>query len=207
MQLTPTTILVDLYGMEHDISEAVQAAREEAAAGNVTYSLEAAEVIVPETVFNRWLQEPEVTVIIGEKVLEQDEDYELVAEPMLKAGTQEIQVFGMGDYVGYKSAQFTILPADSTIEAMEEVAAGDLENEEVTVLTVFTPAHPDNVQFDFSGTDENLRQYLAEGPDGRTVRLAKGAEAGTYQIVVSVIDGGEDTYANIDGETFAIVVK
>lgn len=206
-ELMPVTVLVDLYGKEYDISAAVQAAKEASAAGNVTYSIEAAEVTVPDAIFNRRLQMPEVTVKIGDKVLEPDEDYELVAVEMLKAGTQEIKLFGMGDYVGYTTATFTILPAESKVEALEAVALSDLENGAVTALTVDTPAHPENVQFDFSGTNENLQQYLKVGANGKTVALEKGAEAGTYVIRVSVIDGGEDTYANIDGETYTIEVK
>ena len=206
-QLTPVTVLVDLYGQGHDISAAMQAAREASAAGNVTYSIEAAQITVPDAVFNRRLQLPEVTVKLGDKALVQDEDYELVAVEMLKAGTQELKLFGRGDYVGYTTATFTILPAESTVEALEAVALSDLANGDVTVLTVDTPAHPDNVQFDFSGTDERLRQYLKEGADGKTVLLEKGAEAGAYEVRVFVIDGGEDTYANIDGEIHALEVK
>ena len=206
-QLTPVTMLVDLYGQGHDISAAIQAAKEASAAGNVTYSIEAAQITVPDAVFNRRLQMPEVTVKLGDKELVADEDYELVAVEMLKAGTQELKLFGRGDYVGYTTATFTILPAESKVEALEAVALGDLANGDVTVLTVDTPAHPDNVQFDFSGTDERLRQYLMEGADGKTVVLEKGAEAGTYEIRVDVVDGGEDTYANIDGEIHSIEVK
>ncbi len=206
-QLTPVTMLVDLYGQGHDISAAIQAAREASAAGNVTYSIEAARITVPDAVFNRRLQMPEVTVKLGDRELVADEDYELVAQEMLKAGTQELKLFGRGDYVGYTTATFTILPAESKVEALEAVALGDLANGDVTVLTVDTPAHPDNVQFDFSGTDERLRQYLKEGADGKTVVLEKGAEAGAYEIRVDVIDGGEDTYANIDGEIHALEVK
>ena len=195
-QLTPVTMLVDLYGQGHDISTAIQAAREASAAGNVTYSIEAARITVPDAVFNRRLQMPEVTVKLGDKELVADEDYERVAQEMLKAGTQELKLFGRGDYVGYTTATFTILPAESKVEALEAVALSDLANGDVTVLTVDTPAHPDNVQFDFSGTDERLRKYLKEGADGKTVVLEKGAEAGTYEIRVNVIDGGEDTYAH-----------
>lgn len=206
-ELMSAATLVDLYGKDHDISAAIQAARDESAAGNVTYSIEAAEITVPDAIFNRRLQMPEVTVKIGDKELVPDEDYELIAQEMLKAGTQEIKLFGMGDYIGYTTATFTILPAESTVEALEEVALNDLENGDVTVLTVDTPAHPDNVQFDFTGTNEDLRQYLKEGADGKSVVLEKGAGAGAYEIQVFVIDGSEDTYANIDGEIHAFEVK
>ena len=206
-ELMSAATLVDLYGKDHDISAAIQAARDESAAGNVTYSIEAAEITVPDAIFNRRLQMPEVTVKIGDKELVPDEDYELIAQEMLKAGTQEIKLFGMGDYIGYTTATFTILPAESTVEALDEVALNDLENGDVTVLTVDTPAHPDNVQFDFTGTNEDLRKYLKESADGKSVVLEKGAEAGAYEIQVFVIDGSEDTYANIDGEIHAFEVK
>jgi hypothetical protein len=77
----------------------------------------------------------------------------------------------------------------------------------MTVLTVNTPAHPENVQFDFSGTDGKLRDFLKEGADGKTVLLKKGAEAGSYEVRVSVVDGGADTYSNIDGAIYVIEVK
>lgn len=206
-ELTFTSVVTDLYGKEHDVSAAIQAAREESLAGNVTYSLEAAEITVPDAVFNRRLQEPEVTVTIGDRTLERDVDYELTVEPMLKAGTKEITLFGIGDYVGHKSATFTILPAESTVEALDEVASSDLSTEDMTVLTVNTPAHPENVQFDFSGTDGKLRDFLKEGADGKTVLLKKGAEAGSYEVRASVVDGGADTYSNIDGAIYVIEVK
>ena len=207
VELTSVTNVVDLYGREHDISAAVQAAREESAAGNVTYSIEAAEITVPDAVFNRRLQTPEVTVKIGDKVLTPDEDYELIAVEMLKAGTQELKLFGMGDYVGYTTATFTIVPAESTVQVVETVAGSDLADADVTVLTVDTPAHPDNVRFDFSATDAALLDSISEGNDGKSVLLKKGAAAGSYKIAVSVIDGGEDTYTNIDGETYVIEVR
>ena len=41
----------------------------------------------------------------------------------------------------------------------------------------------------------------------KSVILEQGAEAGVYSIVVSVIGGAEDTYANIEPETFVIEVE
>ena len=206
-ELTTVAEVTDLYGCRHDISDIVQAAREAAAAGDVTYSIEAAEISVPDAVFNRRQQQPQVTVTLNGKTLVPDEDYTLEPPTMLKAGTEEFMVFGIGDYVGYKKASFTILPAESSVQASEAVAAGDLAGGDVTVLTVDTPAHPDNVQFDFSATEEALRDNLAPGSDGKSVLLKKGAAPGTYTIVVSVIGGGEDTYSNIDGETCVISVE
>ena len=207
VELKPTAVVTDLYGYEYDISEVIQAAREEAAAGKLTYSIEAAEITVEDAVFNRRQQQPRVTVTLNGKELVAEEDYELVARPMLKAGTQEIMVYGIGDYVGYTKAPFTILPAVSTVEAAETVAAGDLAAQDVTVLTVRTPAHPDSVRFDFTATEEALRGSLHVSGDGRSVQLLKGAAAGTYTITVSVVEGAEDTYSNIDGETYVIEVK
>ena len=193
------------YGVS--ISAAVQDAREAAALGSLTYSIDAAEITVPDAVFNRRQQLPKVTVTLNGETLTPDEDYILVAEKMLKAGTEEITLLGAGDYVGYAKASFTIVPGESTVRASEAVAAGDLAEGDVTVLTVDTPAHPDNVQFDFSATDPALRDSLAPGSDGKSVVLKKGAAPGTYSIAVNVIGGSADTYANIDGETYMIEVK
>ena len=207
IELKPTAVVTDLYGYEYDISNAIQTAREQAAAGKLTYSIEAAEITVEDAVFNRRQQEPKVIVTLNGKELVAEEDYELVARPMLKAGTQEILLYGTGDYVGHTKAHFTILPAVSTVEAAESVTTGDLAAQDVTVLTVKTPAHPDNVRFDFTATDEALRDSLHISGDGRSVQLLKGAVAGTYTITVSVVEGAEDTYTNIDGETYVIEVK
>lgn len=87
------------------------------------------------------------------------------------------------------------------------VNADDLAEGNVTVLTVHTPAHPDNVKFDFSATDGALQDSLRISGDGRSVVLKKGAAAGDYTITVSVVDGAEDTYTNIESESYTIVVK
>lgn len=55
--------------------------------------------------------------------------------------------------------------------------------------------------------EEILRQDLEVGDDGRTVALKKGAKAGRYVISVTVSGGEEDTYTNIEGESFTVEVK
>ena len=199
--------VTDLYGCRHDISAAVRAARERAADGTLATGIGACEITVAETVYNRRRQEPAVTVTLNGRTLREEEDYILAAEPMLKAGTQEITVFGIGEYVGYQSALFVMRPAGSTVKAAEAVAAGDLAEADVTVLTVETPAHPDSVTFDFTGTDEALRGLLRVGDDGKSVLLGRGAPAGAYTVAVTVAGGEADTYANIDAETYVIEVK
>ena len=206
-ELATTAAVTDLYGHRHDISAAVQEARDAAVLGSLTYSIEAAQITVPDAVFNRRQQLPAVTVTLNGETLAPDEDYILVAEKMLKAGTEEITLLGAGDYVGFAKASFTIIPAQSTVMASGTVAASDLAEGDLTVLTVDTPAHPDNVRFDFSATDAALRDSLVPGSDGKSVLLKHGAAPGSYSITVNVIGGGADTYANIDGEVFVIDVK
>lgn len=206
-ELTTNAAVTDLYDHRHDISAAVQEARDAAALGSLTYSIEAAKISVPDAVFNRRQQLPQVTVTLNGEMLTPDEDYILVAPKMLKAGTEEITLLGAGDYVGYAKASFTIIPAQSTVLASGTVAASDLADGDVTVLTVDTPAHPDNVQFDFSTTDAALRDSLVPGSDGKSVLLKQGAAPGSYSITVNVIGGAEDTYANIDSEVFVVDVK
>ena len=207
MQLQFNSVVTDLYGYDHSINDAVAAAWTEAENGAVLRSIEGAEITIPELTFNRRRQEPQPTVILGGKELVLDQDYEMLSMTMLKAGTYDLILLGLGDYVGYVKTTYTIVQAVSEVEAESEVALKEVAKADRTVLTANTPAHPDNIAFDFSGTAENLQQYLAVSDDGRSVVMKQGAEAGSYLIRVTVSGGGEDTYTDINGESITIEVK
>ena len=207
MALQINSVVTDLYGYDHSINDIVEAAWAAAATGEMLQSVEGAEITIPNLVFNRRQQHPQITVTLNGRELVQDEDYELLSYSGFKAGTYEVVILGLGDYVGYRKASFEVLQAQSAVDAVGEVKLKDAQGADVTVLTVDTAAHPDNIAYDFSETAENLRQYLEVGEDGRSVVLKQGAEAGSYVISVTVSGGAEDTYTDINAESFTIEVK
>lgn len=146
-------------------------------------------------------------MIIGGKELVEGQDYLVVGSQMFKAGTQDFILVGTGNYVGVVRGVCTLAQAESTVEAAAEVALDEIAGADMAVLTVKTPAHPENIAFDFTGTAEDLRQYLEVGEDDRSVTLKQGAEAGSYVIKVTVTGGAEDTYTEIEGESYTVEVK
>ena len=200
-------VATDIYGYDHDISGAIEEARKEAEYGTILRSIERAMVDDAELTFNRRRQMPHFTVKIGGEELVEGQDYLVVGSQMFRAGTQEFLIVGIGDYVGVTRGVCTLAQAVSTVEAAAEVALDDIAGADMTILTANTPAHPENVAFDFTGTADNLRQYLETGDDGRSVTLKQGAEAGSYVVVVTVTGGAEDTYTEIEGESYTVEVK
>ena len=203
MPLQINSVVTDLYGYDHSINDVVAGFDN----GTVLRSLDGAEITVPDLIFNRRRQDPQITVTYNGKELVQNVDYEVLSNPAFKAGTYDIVILGLGDYVGYKKISYSVLQAESSVEAASDVKLKEAAKADVTVLTVNTAAHPDNIAFDFSDTIENLRQYLEVGADGRSVVLKQGAEAGSYIVGVTVSNGSEDTYTDINADRFTIEVK
>lgn len=202
-----SVVATDIYGYDHDISGAIEAAKKEADQGTLLRSIEKATVDRPELTYNRRRQKPHFTVNIGGKELVEGQDYLVVGSQMFKAGTQDFILVGTGNYVGVARGVCTLAQAESTVEAAAEVALDEIAGADMAVLTVKTPAHPENIAFDFTGTAEDLRQYLEVGEDDRSVTLKQGAEAGSYVIKVTVTGGAEDTYTEIKGESYTVEVK
>ena len=202
-----SAVATDIYGYDHAINDVIEAARAEAANGNILRSIEKAEITVPELTYNRRKQTPEFAVTVAGKELVRDQDYTVIGEDLFKAGTNRYVLVGTGDYVGTAEASCTLTRAESSVAAESGAALSDIAEADKVILTANTPAHPDNISFDFSGTGESLRQYLETGDDGRTVVLKKGAKAGKYVITVTVSGGAEDTYTDIEGESFTVEVK
>lgn len=200
-------VATDIYGYDHDLSGAIEAARKLADRGTILQSIEKATVESAELTFNRKRQDPQFTVKIGGEELVEGQDYLVGGPQMFRAGTQDYILVGIGDYVGVARGICTMAQAESTVEALGEVALDDIAGADMAILTVNTPAHPENIAFDFTGTAENLQLYLETGEDGRSVTLKQGAEAGSYVIKVTVTGGAEDTYTEIKGESYTVEVK
>lgn len=200
-------VVTDIYGYDHDINGILDAAKEEAANGTLLLSVDRAEVESAGLTYNRRKQNPQFKVTVGGTELVEGQDYVVAGTPMLKAGTREFLIVGTGKYVGVTRGFCTLVPAVSAVEAADQVALAEIAEADRTILTVKTPAHPENIAFDFAGTAEKLRPYLEIGDDGRSVTLKKGAGAGTYVIEVTVSGGAEDTYSEIEGERCTVTVK
>ncbi len=201
-----SVVATDLYGYDHNINEVLEAAKAAAADGTMLRSVEKAKVRCGELTYNRKRQDPPFTVTVGDTELVKDQDYVVVGEQMFRAGTQSFIIVGIGNYVGVTEAECTLVRAESTVEAVSAVAAEEIAGAGKTILTANTPAHPENITFDFSETAEALQQYLEISEDGRSVILQKGAAEGSYVIKVTVAGGAEDTYTDIEGESFTITV-
>lgn len=202
-----SVVATDIYGYDHDLSGAIEMARAEADQGTILRSIEKATVDNAELTYNRKRQKPQFTVKIGGEELVEGQDYLVGGSEMFRAGTQDYILVGIGDYVGVARGICTMAQAVSTVEAAAEVAPDEIAGADMAILTVNTPAHPENIAFDFTGTAENLRQYLETGDDGRSVILKQGAEAGSYTVKVTVTGGAEDTYTEIEGISYTVEVK
>ena len=82
-------------------------------------SLENAEVTVQSPTYNGKLQEPKVTVKLGDKTLSRDNDYTMEVAKQTDAGSYQLTINGGGNYTGTKTVEWKILPktiANPTIE-------------------------------------------------------------------------------------------
>ena len=82
-------------------------------------SLEDAEVTVQSPTYNGKLQEPKVTVKLGDKTLSRDNDYTMEVTNQINAGSYQLTIKGGGNYTGTKTVEWKILPktiANPTIE-------------------------------------------------------------------------------------------
>ena len=82
-------------------------------------SLEDAEVTVQSPTYNGKLQEPKVTVKLGDKTLSRDNDYTMEVAKQTDAGSYKLTIKGGGNYTGTKTVEWKILPktiANPTIE-------------------------------------------------------------------------------------------
>ena len=82
-------------------------------------SLEDAEVTVQSPTYNGNLQEPKVTVKLGDKTLWKDNDYNMEVTKRTDAGSYQLTINGGGNYTGTKTVEWKILPktiANPTIE-------------------------------------------------------------------------------------------
>lgn len=99
-------------------------------------SLEDAEVTVQSPTYNGKLQEPKVTVKLGDKTLSRDNDYTMEVPKQTDAGSYQLTINGGGNYTGTKTVEWKILPKtveNPTIEVSSVTYNGQAQTPSVTV--------------------------------------------------------------------------
>ena len=99
-------------------------------------SLEDAEVTVQSPTYNGKLQEPKVTVKLGDKTLSRDNDYTMEVAKQTDAGSYKLTIKGGGNYTGTKTVEWKILPKtveNPTIEVSSVTYNGQAQTPSVTV--------------------------------------------------------------------------
>ena len=118
-------------------------------------SLEDAEVTVQSPTYNGKLQEPKVTVKLGDKTLSRDNDYTMEVAKQTDAGSYKLTINGGGNYTGTKTVEWKILPKtveNPTIEVSSVTYNGQAQTPSVTVKdgstiipdTQYTVSYQDN---------------------------------------------------------------
>lgn len=99
-------------------------------------SLEDAEVTVQSPTYNGKLQEPKVTVKLGDKTLSRDNDYTMEVTNQINAGSYQLTIKGGGNYTGTKTVEWKILPKTvetPTIKVSSATYNGQAQTPSVTV--------------------------------------------------------------------------
>ena len=147
-------------------------------------SLEGATVVVGDLTYNGKKQTPEVTVKLGEKVLEKDKDYTLTDAEQTNAGSYKLTITGKGGYNG----------------AIENV---DWKIEPKTVTNPTINVAP----CVYNGSEQKPSVELKDGeaviPEGEyTVEYSNNVNAGNGTVTITDKDGGN--YVVSGSTTFPI---
>ena len=124
---------------------------------------------------------PDLTVTDGEKLLVEDEDYEVAYADNTNAGNATLTVTGKGLYKESVDAQFTITKATLTVTADNKEREMGEENPELTLT--------------YSGWKETDDESCLTTLPVATTEATKESEVGEYVISVS---GGESTNYQFD---------
>ena len=190
-------------------------------------SLEDAEVTVQSPTYNGKLQEPKVTVKLGDKTLSRDNDYTMEVTKQINAGSYQLTINGGGNYTGTKTVEWKILPKtveNPTIEVSSVTYNGQAQTPSVTVKdgatiipdTQYTVSYQDNTNagtatvtvvstsnsnYKFGPTEQAFTITKADAP---TVSLGKltvvNNHEGTYTYDLKQLlpTAPKGTYGNID---------
>ena len=147
-------------------------------------SLEGATVVVGDLTYNGKKQTPEVTVKLGEKVLNKDKDYTLTAAPQTNVGSYTLTVTGKGNYTGnIENVNWKIEPKTVT-------------NPTINVVPCV-----------YNGSEQKPSVELKDGeaviPEGEyTVEYSNNVNAGNGTVTITDKDGGN--YVVSGSTTFPI---
>ena len=147
--------------------------------------------------YNGQAQEPEVTVKDGSVELTRDQDYSVLYENNLNAGTATATIVGIGMYSGEVVKNFTI-----------EKAAGVISFEESTVSKTYGDADFTNT---LTNNGDGTVTYASDNESVATVNSETGlvtitGAPGEVTITATVTDGTNYTYATTTA-TFTIEVN
>ena len=135
--------------------------------------------------------EPELTITYkdGKNIdtLTKDEDYELVYDGNVNAGTATVTVIGKGKYFGENTAEFTINPAAQKLtvsKAAKSVKAKALKKKAVFTSKVVVRGAKTKVTY-VKVTKGSSKKLTINKKTGK-IKVAKKTKKGTYKIKVKV---------------------
>ncbi len=190
-------------------------------------SLEDAEVTVQSPTYNGKLQEPKVTVKLGDKTLSRDNDYTMKVTKWTDAGSYQLTINGGGNYTGTKTVEWKILPKtveNPTIEVSSVTYNGQAQTPSVTVKdgdtiipdTQYTVSYQNNTNagtatvivvstsnsnYKFGPTEQAFTITKADAPTVTTGKLTVvNNHEGTYTYDLKQLlpTAPNGTYGNID---------
>lgn len=190
-------------------------------------SLEDAEVTVQSPTYNGKLQEPKVTVKLGDKTLSRDNDYTMEVTNQINAGSYQLTIKGGGNYTGTKTVEWKILPKtveNPTIEVSSVTYNGQAQTPSVTVKdgdtiipdTQYTVSYQNNTNagtatvivvstsnsnYKFGPTEQAFTITKADAPTVTTGKLTVvNNHEGTYTYDLKQLlpTAPNGTYGNID---------
>ena len=190
-------------------------------------SLEDAEVTVQSPTYNGKLQEPKVTVKLGDKTLSRDNDYTMEVAKQTDAGSYKLTIKGGGNYTGTKTVEWKILPKtveNPTIEVSSVTYNGQAQTPSVTVKdgatiipdTQYTVSYRNNTNagtatvtvvstsnsnYKFGPTEQAFTITKADAPTVTTGKLTVvNNHEGTYTYDLKQLlpTAPNGTYGNID---------
>lgn len=190
-------------------------------------SLEDAEVTVQSPTYNGKLQEPKVTVKLGDKTLSRDNDYTMEVPKQTDAGSYQLTINGGGNYTGTKTVEWKILPKtveNPTIEVSSVTYNGQAQTPSVTVKdgdtiipdTQYTVSYQNNTNagtatvivvstsnsnYKFGPTEQAFTITKADAPTvtpGKLTVVNNHEGTYTYDLKQLLPTAPNGTYGNID---------
>ena len=143
-----------------------------------------------EYVYDGTEKRPEVIVKDGETVLVENTDYTLVYANNVNAGTATVTATGKGNYVGTKTAEFTIKKADVTMTA-PTIMLGMIYTAQAQTLIAAGSAEGGEMQYALD--DVNYSTTLPQGTDAKE-----------YSVYFKVV--GDQNYNDVEAQILKVTI-